>query len=623
MALTPGTTLGPYRILDHIGSGGMGEVYRVQDSRLGRELALKVLPQDRTVDLERRQRFMQEARAASALNHPNIITIYDIGTEGGVDYIAMEYVDGKTLDQIIPPRGFRFEQALKLAIPIADGLAKAHSAGIIHRDLKPGNVMVTEDGRVKLLDFGLAKLTEVTEASDQEGTHTVISGSPRTTEGMILGTASYMSPEQAEGKKVDSRSDIFSFGAVLYEMVTGQRAFESGSTISTLSAILKEEPEQISAVKSGIPPEFQRVVSRCLKKDPDRRWHNMKDVKVALEELKEESDSGILAVPPPAPAPRRPNWLWPAIGGGAVLVAVLAVFAWKAIGSRGAETPPGAPAPAAEQPAPATSEKPPAAVPAAPSETPLTNDQVVEMVKAGVSDRLIMDHIHRSPTNFDLSIKEIIRLTKERVPETVIAMMRNPKATPAAVIAQLSRASQPPEPKKAAAPPVAAAPPPQPAPPLAEPAPPPAPEKVKLAEGAKVVLALAEQVDLTALREADRVAFITAEDVKVGDVVVIAKGAAAGGTVVHSKRQRLFSKSRRVEIRLETVEAIDRQRVKIVPAPGPTTAEGDRGLVLSLAAGGSDAANPATKSGIIPQGTEFTVLVAGDREITVAPAEKH
>ena len=246
-----GQQLGSYQILSLLGTGGMGVVYKARDTRLKRSVAIKVLPADQVSDPERKRRFIQEARAASALNHPNIITIYDIGSEGGIDFVVMEYVAGKTLDQLIPRKGLRLNETLKLAIQMADALAKAHSAGIIHRDLKPTNVMVTDDGLVKVLDFGLAKLTEV--ESDEGGTRTT---QLQTEEGTIVGTVSYMSPEQAEGKKVDARSDIFSFGAVLYEMVTGQKAFQGDSKMSTLAAILKQEPKPISQLVPGYSSRF-------------------------------------------------------------------------------------------------------------------------------------------------------------------------------------------------------------------------------------------------------------------------------------------------------------------------------------------------------------------------------
>src|SRR5512137_1174611 len=228
-----GKTLGHYQITGKLGEGGMGVVYKARDTHLDRFAALKVLPPEKVSDPERKRRFIQEAKAASALNHPSIITIYDIDQADGVDYIAMEYVAGKTLDELIPRKGMRLSLALKYAVQIADALARAHGAGIIHRDLKPSNVMVDEHGLVKVLDFGLAKLTE-TSGPDAE-TATI-----RTGEGTVIGTAAYMSPEQAEGKPIDTRSDIFSFGSMLYEMLSGRRAFGGESNLATLTAVLRE-----------------------------------------------------------------------------------------------------------------------------------------------------------------------------------------------------------------------------------------------------------------------------------------------------------------------------------------------------------------------------------------------
>jgi Tol biopolymer transport system component/predicted Ser/Thr protein kinase len=287
-----GKTISHYRVLEKLGSGGMGVVYKAEDTKLGRTIALKVLPPERVADPNRRRRFIQEARAASALNHPNIITIHDIDEAEGVHFIAMEYVAGKTLDRLMAGHGLRVNEALKYAVQMAAALAKAHSAGIVHRDLKPTNVMVTDDGLVKVLDFGLAKLTEAVPTGEAE---TVASVGPVTEEGTIVGTVGYMSPEQAEGKPVDARSDIFSFGSVLYEMLTSQRAFRGETKASTIAAILREEPKPLSQVVEGLPRELERLVRRCLRKDAAHRFQHMDDLKVALEELKEESDSGELA----------------------------------------------------------------------------------------------------------------------------------------------------------------------------------------------------------------------------------------------------------------------------------------------------------------------------------------
>ncbi|MBZ5582276.1 MAG: protein kinase [Acidobacteriia bacterium] len=298
-----GRTISHYEITEKLGEGGMGVVYKARDSHLKRFVALKLLPPTVVVDPERKRRFVQEARSASALNHPNIVTVYDIDQTDGIDFIAMEYVEGKTLDELIGRRGLKLSEALKYAVQIADALAKPHAAGIVHRDLKPGNVMVTPDGRVKVLDFGLAKLTEAAPVSPEDPTLT----EQQSTElGVIVGTASYMSPEQAEGRKVDARSDIFSFGSLLYEMLTGKRPFRRDTPALTQAAILHLEPPPLPA---GMPRDLETVIARCLRKDPARRVQHMDDVKIALEELKDESDSGKLAPAALTPAKQR-RWLW-------------------------------------------------------------------------------------------------------------------------------------------------------------------------------------------------------------------------------------------------------------------------------------------------------------------------
>jgi Tol biopolymer transport system component/predicted Ser/Thr protein kinase len=314
-----GETLGHYQILSRLGEGGMGVVYKARDTHLDRSVAIKVLPPALVADPDRKRRFAQEANAASALNHPNIITIHDIASDGGTDFIVMEYVEGKTLGQLIPRRGLKLNEVLKYAIQIADALAKAHAAGIIHRDLKPGNIMVGDGGLVKVLDFGLAKLIERPQVGEAGPTGTP---QPQTEEGMILGTASYMSPEQAAGKPIDARSDIFSFGLVLYEMVTGQRAFQGDSKMSTLAAILNQEPKSVREIARAVPHDLEKIIKRCLRKEPSRRSQSMADVKVALEELKEESDSGKLAAAPASQRGRRRSLLW-----GAALLALLGAVA--------------------------------------------------------------------------------------------------------------------------------------------------------------------------------------------------------------------------------------------------------------------------------------------------------
>ena len=266
----------------------MGEVYKARDHRLNRFVAIKVLPSERVAEEARKQRFIQEAQAASALDHPNIIVIHDIAIDMGRDYLVMEYVPGKTLDALIPRTGMRLGELLKIAIQVAEGLSAAHGAGIIHRDLKPSNIMVSENGLVKILDFGLAKLTERREVTEDDST---LTQNPKTEAGTVMGTAAYMSPEQAEGKHVDARSDIFSFGSVLYEMVTGRPPFHGDSSMSTMAAIIKDRPRPVRELARETPAELERLIHRCLQKDPARRVQHVDDLKIAFEEISEESES--------------------------------------------------------------------------------------------------------------------------------------------------------------------------------------------------------------------------------------------------------------------------------------------------------------------------------------------
>jgi Tol biopolymer transport system component/predicted Ser/Thr protein kinase len=321
-----GRTLLHYRIVEKLGEGGMGVVYKALDTHLDRFVAIKVLPPDKVADAERKRRFVLEAKAASALNHHGIITIHDIASSGDIDFIVMEYVQGKTLTQLIARKRLAFNDSLRYAIQIADALATAHAAGIVHRDLKPENVIVSGSeggvGSVKILDFGLAKLTDQIQSGASESTQPFQKTDDHSTgAGTILGTVAYMSPEQAEGKKVDARSDIFSFGALFYEMVTGRRAFQGDSKLSTLSAILRDEPKPPSQVVDGVPRELERIITRCLRKNPDRRFQAVPDLKVALEELKEESDSGTLGAGPVVPGRRSRNVVW-----AAALLAVAALL---------------------------------------------------------------------------------------------------------------------------------------------------------------------------------------------------------------------------------------------------------------------------------------------------------
>jgi eukaryotic-like serine/threonine-protein kinase len=309
MTLAAGTRLGPFEILAPLGAGGMGEVYRARDTRLGREVAIKILPAAVSADPERLRRFEKEARSASALNHPNIVTIHDIGQGPSGSFIAMELVEGATLRELLAEGALPTKRLLQIAAQVADGLAKAHGAGIVHRDLKPENVMVTNDGLVKILDFGLAKLTQPEDPSGATQSPTV---SGATEPGLVMGTVGYMSPEQALGKPLDFRSDLFSFGSIVYEMATGKRAFARGSAPETLAAIIREEPEPIGSLSPPTPTPLRWIVERCLAKSPDDRYASTRDLARDLVTLKEhlsEASSGTAAAAIPRPLRRSLPWI--------------------------------------------------------------------------------------------------------------------------------------------------------------------------------------------------------------------------------------------------------------------------------------------------------------------------
>lgn len=316
MALTPGTKLGPYEILAPVGAGGMGEVYRACDTRLDRTVAVKILPSHLSENPEAKQRFDREARAISSLSHPNICHLYDVGQQDGTSYLVMEYLEGESLSGRLLRGALPLEQVLKYGAQIADALHKAHRCGVVHRDLKPGNVMLTATG-AKLLDFGLAKPSTVLSGATL--TAEAVPSTPMTQEGTIVGTFQYMSPEQVEGKELDGRSDIFSLGAVLYEMVTGKRAFPGKSQFSVASAILEKEPEPISAVKPMTPRGLDHVVRKCLAKSTDDRWQSAGDL---ASELRWIVDAEAQEQPVAADAPKARWRRW--VAAGLVACALLA-----------------------------------------------------------------------------------------------------------------------------------------------------------------------------------------------------------------------------------------------------------------------------------------------------------
>jgi len=315
MPLAPDSKLGPYEILAALGAGGMGEVYRARDPRLGREVAIKILPAGSAGDSESMRRFEQEARATAALNHPNILAVFDIGSQDNSPYIVSELLEGETLRARLISGPLPARKAVDYALQIARGLSAAHDRGILHRDLKPENIFITRDGHVKILDFGLAKLTMPEAGTPGLSAEATLDSA--TGRGVLLGTLAYMSPEQCRGAAVDARSDLFSFGAVLYEMLSGHRAFRGDTTADTISAILKEEPSDLSATGRDVPPLLERIVHHCLEKNPADRFQSARDIVFALEALSSISSSAASATSSAAPVVTKPrkSWLIPTLLG--------------------------------------------------------------------------------------------------------------------------------------------------------------------------------------------------------------------------------------------------------------------------------------------------------------------
>src|SRR6202790_1377940 len=303
MPLAPGTKLGPYEILAPIGAGGMGEVYRAKDTRLGRDVALKILPESFAREPDRLRRFEQEARAVAALNHPNILAIHDIGQHNGTPFLVSELLEGESLRAALDRGPLPQRKTIEYGVQIAHGLAAAHEKGIVHRDLKPENVFVTKDGRIKILDFGLAKLAQQAGAGSDEvtlGSHTAV--------GVVMGTASYMAPEQVRGEPADPRTDIFAFGAVLYEMLSGVRAFRRDTTAETMTAVLKDDPPELTGPLHLVSPTLERIVRRCLEESPEQRFQSARDLSFALSALSGTEASGAARA---TAGPRRlPLLLW-------------------------------------------------------------------------------------------------------------------------------------------------------------------------------------------------------------------------------------------------------------------------------------------------------------------------
>lgn len=620
-----GRTISHYTVLEKLGAGGMGEIYKAQDTRLNRFVAMKVLSTANAGDVERRRRFVQEAQAASALNHPNIITIHDVVSTDGLEMMVMEFVSGVTLDDLIPKHGLNVQKSLDISVQMADALQTAHAAGIVHRDLKPANVMVTGTGLVKILDFGIAKLTGPSPAAGNTD-ETLPIDSPMTVEGSILGTVCYMSPEQAQAKAVDPRSDIFSFGLVLYEMLTGQKAFTGDSALSTLSSILRDEAKPIGQVVEGVPPELEQIVHRAMRKSPDERWQSMQEMRAALLLLKQKADSGVLHTQMGGPAAVAPKKKAPPLAlmigvPAAVVLLAAAGGSWWWMKHRQAVQP----APVAQvTPVPAV-QPTPEPTPAAPVDTGMSNQDVLGLVGAKVPLVTIVDQIRNAPkTNFDLSTNGIIELTKGGVSQQIIEVMRNPKAAPVTHTAATVAAAHPvtpvpPPPKQAAAPaketpaPVTAVtPPPAPVQPAPVVTPPPTPVRintVSVPDGKPFNITLAQDVP-SKLTAGEKISFTITNDVKVGDIVVIAKGSLVGAQVVEPGESKkvfgILGKSK-ATFKLTTVDS----------------AGGSKLAIRAIAAHSDKPDHPIEQQGnkskdvIGHAGTEYMGYIDGDQTVTI------
>ena len=618
-----GQTVSHYAFLEKLGAGGMGEIYKARDSRLNRIVAVKVFAPGRTRDSERRRRFIQEAQAASALNHPNIITIHDILSESDTQYMVMEHVSGQTLHALVAAGRLPVAQALQISNQMANALAAAHAAGIIHRDLKPANVMVTGSGLVKILDFGLAKLTDPTGGRPAgEGTEdqVTVTAAPLTVEGSIMGTVNYMSPEQAEGLKVDRRSDIFSFGAVLYEMVTGQRAFDGDSGISTLSAVLRDEVKPIREIAPEVPTELDDLIAQCLRKNPDDRWQSMADVATALSSLRARVDSGVVlptageavapvtpalapaaapAAAPPVTSPTASTKAarstpgidakktganrWVLLGATGVAVVALAIAGawWQTHRQSGAAPNPSAPVASTAPPAP----QPPPAAAAQPSD------------------------VAPAPTQPE---------TKNDAADAIAPTAAPPPSTPIVPLVNKSKTLPPPPvvtPKGPVQPQVATSAPAVPAAVTVVPAPhaPAAPEAVpvKLNDGLPFRIALMEDVPIdTEVGHALR--FRVLDGLESGDVVVIAKGAIVTGSVAAlAGKRNFFGERSKVSFQLMSAESVDDSKINVRATPAAKT-DGAETRPFVTPKG-----SPKDKNLIAAAGTEYVGYINGDQTVHV------
>jgi serine/threonine-protein kinase len=631
-----GRTVSHYEILERLGSGGMGEIYRARDTRLNRMVAIKVLPRSDSGDETPRLRFMQEARAASGLSHPNIVTVHDILADDGADLLVMELVIGRTLAQVLSGTGMPIPQVLSHAVQIARALAAAHAAGIVHRDVKPGNIMVTSSGLVKVLDFGLAKPTYTGMADDS--TRTASISGPLTVRGTVVGTVNYMSPEQAEGKQVDGRSDIFSFGILLYEMVTGHRAFPGNSAIATMTAILRDDVRPIREFAPAAPPRLIEAIDKCLRKNRDERWRTMDELLGALESLKLRYDTGSAATAQVPAAPKKSGRLLVvAIAIGCLVVLAEGVF-W--VVARHRPPPPPPPPPAVVAQAPAQQAVVPAAVPAPPTDAGaappaptapaalLTNDSIVQMLEAKVPIAVIVGQVRSSKTQFDFSTAAVIRLSQAGAPESLIQAMREaskPAGTKQAAAAPApakapdtapapadSAASTPPDvaPDTVPAPADSAASTP-PAPPVA-PRPERATKPVAVADGAPVTVELAADIPANA-RAGTPLEFTVVSDVVSGGKVAISKGARAAGQVATETKKKVLILETKMTIQVDQVDAAGGQKLKLRATSASSGSAPSRRAVDT----GTYTGAKKSKDIAAAAGTRYVVYIDGGQSVTV------
>jgi serine/threonine protein kinase len=637
-----GQTIDHYKLLEKLGAGGMGEIYKAEDTRLHRVVAIKILSPAVASDPERRRRFLQEAQAASALNHPNIITVYDIVSEAETQCMVMEYVAGKTLRDVIPPGGLPVAQALQYAVQIAGALCAAHLAGIIHRDLKPSNVMITPSNLVKILDFGLAKFLDPLPSSSESPT---VDQTQLTREGSILGTVSYMSPEQAEGKRVDARSDIFAFGSVLYEMLTGKRAFEGTSGISTLSAILRDEVKPIYEIAPDVPPLLEQIVLRCLQKDPGARWQSMQQVAGALNTLQRQLDPTGQYAPP--------------LSTAALSAAPLAVPASPASAVQAYTASP-VPAPAGGPAAPLVSSAPSPGSATAPGTKPPSGlppgqrgpSKLIALIygligillmagagaggwylwktgKLGVQNKPaqtanVQPAIPKAPENPPVT-NPAPTAPEATAPATPSVEPSSPAETSAPATKKRTRVAKKTVPieKNTAPQPVAAPapapPPPSPPPPKAvEPAPPKAPSvrpiqmvPILVGDGLPFRMTLADDVPLNA-EEGTTVRFTVAEDFVANNKVVIAKGATVTGEVAvpNGKKKFLGIGGNKMAYELQKVDGVDGKKLNVRGTAG-RNADGPVLHAFETPNGRKAKGYAALK------GTEYIGYTEGDQTVSV------